>query len=279
MTERDLGVTIHVNKNVVMWHVCLAVGRDMAPRAVVLTQNPLEGRDHALVVMYKTRSHACGMQVGRYVRRTFDVEVPCETHRASRPVEAMIGYTCHGGFQHPPETGAPWYPVILHVAETPIGRLLDEVRGGHNAARVRYSVYEIRCDGEASHRGVTNKYNTVEDRFRRCPPDTLVRPDVVLVGRFATDVEARIACDGMPEAHDGLWTRRPSLDYLRRILRIENGELVWTCDGSAATRRYDFMAVVIGPHVYTATQVYWALEHGAWLDFRTDAGRRAKYRA
>jgi hypothetical protein len=177
--------------------------------------------------------------------------------------------------QHAPQRDTPWHPVVEHIAATPIADLLREVAGGHSTARTRYVVYEVRS-GVRRWRGVTNKFEALERRYREAPPDTLVDPQIVQVGRFATMDEARPHLVEGSCASDLLWTRKPSPDYVRRILKTSRTQgIVWTCDGAPAVRVYDFDAVVIGPHVYTEFQIRHVLEHGAWPpDGRSSEGRR-----
>jgi hypothetical protein len=278
MTTRQSDTTINVRKDVTMHHVALCVNAKSEPVAVAVTTNPLEHGHFAQVIMHKTRSHQCAMQVARYVRRTFGIEEPVTTHHAVRPVEAMTGYACHAGRQYPPQEDTPWHPIVLHIASTPIATLLKEVANGHNVARTRYVVYEVRCGADRL-RGVTHKFNALERRYREAPPDAFGdRPcDIVQVGRFATQEEATRLAQECPSAGDHLWSRKPSPDYVRRHLgiRLSDNEISWIHDWSPAVRRYDFAAVCIGPHVYTEHQIRHVLEHGTWPpDGRTNEGRR-----
>jgi hypothetical protein len=280
MATRDLGVTIDVRRDLVMYHTVLCVGHDREPVAVAITTNPTDHKHYAQVVMHKTRSHGCATQVARYVRRRFEIEEPVMTHRAPRPVEAMIGYACAGGMQHAPTDRTPGWGVFQHIAATPIAELLREVAGGHNAARTRYVVYEVRSGSHSPHRGITHRYNALERRYQEAPPDQLVQPEVVQVGRYATMDEARDQTMGHMAATDFLWTRKPDPEYVRRILAVtlDRNEIVWRCDREPAVRRYDFPAVCIGPHVYTEFQIRHVLEHGAWPpDGRSSEGRRLIY--
>lgn len=273
---RDLGVTISVKQRM-MWHTVLLVGHDRLPRAVQITNDPLNHRDLAAVVMHKTASHGVAVQVARYVRRRFDISEPVETVRTSRAREAMIGYACTQTHAHPPGSyDDDVYRVVLHVSQTPVSRLLEEVAGGVSTARTRYVVYEVRI-GPDRLRGVTHKFAALERRYREAPPDCTDRPvEIVQVGRYATADEARREAQSRPSAGDHLWTRKPDPAYVRRHLFVDgNGDICWRCDGSSAVRRYSFEAVCIGPHVYTAHQVRHVLEHGSWPpDGRTGEGRR-----
>lgn len=265
-TTRDLGVTISVRPGIVMWHTCLCVAQGGEPAAVVITTDPLAHDHLAQVVMHKTRSHGCAVQVARYVRRRFGIEEPVTTHRAARPREAMIGYACTRAAQHPPSSyGEDVFEVVKHIADTPISVLLSEVAGGHSTARTRYVVYEVRGAPLPPRRGITHRFTALERRYREAPPDATPFSEVVQVGRHASREEAERQLVGFQPAGDHLWTRKPAPAYVARVLRIDaNGDIVWTCDGTSAVREYDFRAVVIGPHVYTEYQIRHVLERGAW---------------
>jgi hypothetical protein len=268
MTDRNLGVTIDVRRDVLMYHTVLCVDQSGAPTAVSITTNPLDHSYRAVVVMHKTRSHSCAVQVARYVRRTFGIEEPVQTHRAPRAVEAMIGYACTRTAQHAPGS----YPddifrVAQHIAATPIKRLLQEVADGHKTSSTRYVVYEVRSRGHKPHRGITHRYDALERRYREAPPDMLayMNTDLVQIGRYATHEEADMQTVGFLRAGDFLWERKPRPEYVRHVLRATpDNDIVWTCDGQTAIRHYDFLAVCIGPHVYTEFQVRHVLEHGEW---------------
>lgn len=273
MKRAELDLT--PDKSIVMFHTVLVIGHDRNPSHVAITNNPLEHTAYAQIVMHKSRSVQCCKQVARYVRRTFEIEKPVIVHKSNRIMEAMIGYACANNMQYPPTESTPGWGVFQHIAATPISKLLEEVAGGHNCGHRRYHVYEVRSAGRATHRAITNKYHAIERRFRESPPDTIVSPDVVLVGHYPTQEQAQGALKDFPLAGDHLWTRQPSIEYLRKILKIDdNNEIVWTCDDTSAVRKYDFEAVVIGPHVYTEPQVRHALLHGVWIDRRTREGRK-----
>lgn len=265
------GNTLTVNSKIVMWHTVLQISHDRTPDGVAITNNPLEfdGKRHmAQVVMHKTRSHGVAVQVARYVRRRFEIEVPVSTHKANRPLEARIGSACTTAAQYEPNDRTPGWGVFQHIAATPVSRLLEECKDGHNAARTRYTVYEVRGtspDGPVRLRGVTHRMNAVELRFRLCPPDTLKGADVVHVARCATREEAAKHGTVDHSVIEALWTKRPDPAYMRRVLRFDaNGDLVWSADGTSAVRRYDFEAVVIGPHVHTRKHVEHVLRSGEW---------------
>jgi hypothetical protein len=265
MTERNLGVTIDVKRDIVMFHTVLCVDASKAPVAVAITTNPLDHRFYAQVVMHKTRSHNCAVQVARYVRRTFGIEEPVATHRTARPVEAMIGYACTRSAQHAPTESTPGWGVFQHIAATPISELLKEVADGHNAARTRYVVYEVRSASREALRSVTHRFPALERRYREAPPDTLVSPDLVQISRHPTHEEAMAKCAGFGVAGEGLWTRKPSAEYMRKVLHATPEDILWTHDGSPALRTHYVMpSVCVGPHVYTEYQVRHVLEHGVW---------------
>src|SRR5690606_9682729 len=120
-----------------------------------------------------------------------------------------------------------------------IADLLDEVRGGHNASRTRYVVYEVRGLRREHRtpvrlRGVTNKFHALEDRIRRSPPDTLTNSDVVVVARCATSQECAPHLDSYESFGDGWWNRFPPIvGYLDTILHVaENGDLLWSIDNT-----------------------------------------------
>ena len=273
MVERAV-LNLEPKKGVIMFHTVLCIDASKKPIAVCITTNPLEHQHYAQVVMHKTRSHGCAVQVARYVRRRFDIEEPVTTLRAPRAVEAMIGYACTRSAQFPPNENTPGWGVFQHIAATPIAALLKEVADGHNAARTRYVVYEVRSAQHELLRGITHAFNALERWYKEAPPDTLIRPDIVQIGRFASQEEARSHLGQRPPAGDHLWTRKPPADYVRRILKLVGDELQWTYDDAPAIREYDFRAVVIGPHVYTEHQIRYVLEHGVWVDGRTLEGRR-----
>ncbi len=284
MTERHQDAKIDVKRDIVMFHTVLCIDADRSPVAVAITTNPLVHEHYAQVVMHKTRSHGCATQVARYVRRTFGIEEPVTTYRAPRPVEVMIGWAAAGGMQHAPQRDTPWHLIVEHIAATPIRTLLEECADGHNAARTRYVVYEVRSSSHPAYRGITHRFDALERRYREAPPDIMLMmgggPEVVQIGRFATMEEARTMLSGSMEAGDHLWTRKPSPNYVRRILAlVENSDdIIWTCDETLATRQYDFNAVVIGPHVYTDYQIRHVLEHGSWPpNGNSHEGRRAKF--
>lgn len=273
VTERAT-LNLTPRRDVVMWHVVLCVNSDKVPVEVACTTNPLQHSWYAQVVMHKSRSKQCSQQVARYVRRTFGIEEPVTTHNFPRAVEAMIGYACAGGYQHPPDERTPGWGVFQHIAETPISKLLEEVAGGHNAARTRYVVYEVRGTTlPVAPRGVTNKFNSLEGCFRRTPPDVHPNASVVQIARCSTHEEAAKHTGGHPKADlDLLWTRHPPADHVRRHLALVNDEIVWTCDGQRASRKYDnFEGVYFGNRMYTARQMRTLLETGEWVD-----GRRSR---
>lgn len=274
MVDR-VGGTITVDASIKMWHTVLQMGHDKEPCGVAITNNPLEydkAKVFAQLVMHKTRSMNCAVQVARYVRRTFDVSDATSVHRATRYVEAKIGYVCLNGYQYGPENVSERYlKVVGHIAGTSIADLLKEVAGGINAARTRYIVYEIRelAGQKRRWRAVTNKMHSVQRIWTQCPADTVERPDIVHVGKFETMELAQAACGSFPKP-EGLWTKRPDPRYVARILRIDGtGSIVWVSDGTVAVRSYDTMSsdvVVIGPHVYPVEHVRYCLERGAWFD-------------
>lgn len=261
-----------------MFHTVLCIGTDKAPTAVRITTNPLDHHHYAQVVMHKTRSHACAVQVARYVRRRFEIEEPVQTYRAVRAVEAMIGYACTRTAQYPPTEATPGWGVFQHIAATPIADLLKEVANGHNASRTRYVVYEVRTPLHKPLRGVTNRFDALERRYLEAPPDRYwpQKVDIVQVGRYATADEAMRQIDPHLMASDHLWTRKPSIEYLHAVLIATPNDIQWRYDRTSAVRDYDFRAVCVGPHVYTEFQIRHALEHGVWIDGRTLEGRRIK---
>lgn len=275
--ERNLGVTIAVRAGIVMHHTVLRVDDLGNPVGVGITTNPLEFRGcYAQIVMHKTRSHNCAVQVARYVRRTFDLTDTVVQHKSNRPLEAMIGYVCTGGLQHPPDDTTPGFDVIRHIALTSIKQLLEEVVGGTNAARTRYRVYEIREMGGARRtwRAVTNKFHAVERIWLECPADTVEAPDLAHLGSF----ETRASADALLENHepitDLLWRRRPAAEYLHRILEIRDDHLYFRASGYSAVRPYAVPTVVLGPHSYTLPHVLHAMRSGRWHDgyFRRASG-------
>lgn len=276
MVERAEGGPLTVRKDLTMFHTVLCVDTDKSPIAVRITTNPLDHPYYAQVVMHKTRSHGCAVQVARYVRRRFDIEDAVQTHRTPRAVEAMIGYACTRTAQYPPTDKTPGWGVFQHIAATPIRDLLKEVADGHNASRTRYVVYEVRSGRIVVGRGVTHRYDALERRYREAPPDTWPNAEVFQIGRFASMEEANKACFGSIEITDKLWTRHPPALYVLKVLIATPNDILWTCDRTSAVRDYDFRAVCIGPHVYTEFQVRHLIEHGVWVDGRTLEGRRIK---
>ena len=274
MVERA-GSTLTVDSSVRMLHVCLQIGHDKQPKSVAITNNPLEydrNRIFAQMVMYKSKSHNCCVQVARYVRRTYDIGDATVVHRSGRFVEAKIGYVCLNGYQYGPENVSEEHlKVVGHIAATSIKQLLEEVKNGINAARTRYVVYEVRELGGAKRRwrAVSNKMHSVLRVWATAPADTVERPDIVHVGKFDSMELAQAACGEFPKP-EGLWTRSPAAQYLRPIIRIEGDEIVFVADGSTAVRPYDSQVsgpvVVIGPHTYMATHVRYCLERGEWFD-------------
>lgn len=276
MVQRADGATISVNKNVVMWHSVLQVDYQNKVVGIEISNNPLIFDSKILkaqVVMHKTASTNVAKQVSRFLRRRYDLLAPAEVIKHPRPIEAMLGYACAGGLQHPPNERTPGWGVFQHIAITPIRLLLEEEPSAPGATRIRYTVYEVRCD-QGVLRGITNKMNRVLLCWRQCPPDTLTNTDVVHVGRYADYKDAEKNMDGHPWVTDRLWTRKPSQDYLRRILKIVDGDLFWVADSTAAVRTYGNGEIVcVGPHSYPRRQIQWALEHGEWLDGRTSTVR------
>lgn len=271
-----VGEELTVDKTVKMLHVVLQMGHDREPMGVAITNNPLEfsPKVMAQIVMHKTRSHGCAVQVARYVRRTFEIEEAVTTHRSTRVVEARIAHVCMGGYQYGPENISERYlDAAKHIAATSIAELLEEVKNGHNAARVRYVVYEVRGrlgGHQVRLRGITNKMHSVERMYRQTPPDQMEHPDVVHVGKFETMELAKAACGSFhPVLINLLWTRQPRIEYLKRIVKLDaNGDLVFVADSTGAVRPYETPSVVIGPHVYTERQIRLALETGSWVDGR-----------
>lgn len=261
-----------------MWHTVLCLDLSTGdPSRIAITTNPLEFDDtrfKAQIVVHKTRSQNCAVQVARYARRLFEIGDATIVHRSTRPLEAMIGYACTRTMTYPPSyVRDEFNEIVRHVAATPIAALLEEVRNGVNASRTRYIVYEVRAhdlDGRSVRfRGVTNKMHSVERAWRQCPPDTLRNADIVHVGKFATREEAEAKANETARLDEvgPLWTRRPSPEYMRRILRLQGGDVLWTADGTSAVRPYENNPVVaIGPHVYTKDHVIYCLERGAWYD-------------
>lgn len=278
MVDRIGSGPLDVRKDITMFHTVLCISADKIPIAVRITTNPLDHDHYAQVVMHKTRSHGCAVQVARYVRRRFEIEDAVQTKRTVRAVEAMIGYACTRSAQYPPTPQTPGWGVFQHIAATPISTLLKEVADGHNASRTRYVVYEVRTPLHKPLRGVTHRYEALERRYREAPPDRFYPhgADVVQIGRYATNEEAMRQVDPHMMASDLLWTRHPSMEYLHKVLIATPNDIQWRCDRSSAVRDYDFRAVCIGPHVYTEFQVRHALEHGVWVDGRTLEGRRIK---
>lgn len=284
MTDRQSGSTINVDASIRLWHTCLQIGHDRAPSGVVITNNPLEydrTKVYAQLVMHKTRSLNCAVQVARYARRRYELDGSVSTHRSARWIEAKIGYVCLNGYQYGPENVSEDHlKVVGHIAATSIKQLLEEVRDGINAARTRYIVYEVRAQDlegrKVALRGVTNKFHAVEGIWRRSPPDTLRNPDLVHIAKCETRDEAEAHVSGHQRVSDDLWTRRPPVDYLRRVLRISGDDVVWAVDGSSAVVDYDGpgKTVRINQHLYTLPHIVYALEHGAWHDgyFRKASG-------
>jgi hypothetical protein len=271
MTERA-ALDLTPKKGVIMLHTCLALDHDGRPNRVTITTNPLEFDDRrwkAQIVHHKTRSMNCAVQVARAVRRHYEIDETVVVHRSTRPVEAMIGYACTRSMTYPPSyIRDEINSYVAHVAGTPISALLEESAGGSNAARTRYTVYEVRSKGAPPMRAVSNKMHAVERIWRQCPPDTLALPDLVHVRKCETREEADRLCEGYPKVSDALWTRRPDPKYMARILKINYDEMPhWTSDGTLAVRTYDSgRVVVVGPHVYTLEHVLYCLARGAWYD-------------
>jgi hypothetical protein len=273
------GESLTVDSKVVMWHTVLQIGHDKEPCGVAITNAPLEydkAKVFAQMVMHKTRSMNCAVQVARYVRRRFEIADATTIHRSTRPIEVKLAYVALNGYQYGPDNvDAEYRQVVAHIADRSIAQLLEESKGGLNAARVRYIVYEVRatCQAEPVRlRAITNKMHAVERLWRQAPPEGFTNIDIVHVGKFETRQLAEAVLGSFGRAGDHLWARFPSVEYLRRILKFdENGDLVFTADSTGAVRPYDTPSVVIGPHVYTESQICHVLEHGTWFDRRTRA--------
>lgn len=277
MTQvKRAGEELTIDKTVKMLHVVLQMGHDREPMGVSITNNPLEFGSNVMaqIVMHKTRSHGCAVQVARYVRRTFELENAVTTHRSTRVIEAKIAHVCMGGYQYGPENISERYvDCAKHIAATSISRLLEEVKDGHNAARIRYVVYEVRAMRQGQPvriRGITHKMHRVEELYRRTPPDTLTNIDLVHVGKFESIQLAEAAAGSFERASDHLWTRFPPIEYLKRVFKFDaNDELVYTADSTGAVRPYDTPSVVLGASmVYSERQIRLAMKHGAWIDTR-----------
>lgn len=279
MVNRLGSEPLTVDEKIVMWHTVLLVDHDNRPTGVEVTNNPLDfqGREStvkAQIVMHKSRSTQVSLQVARYVRRAFEMTAMSPVRRCTRAIEAKIGYACAGGYQYPPNERTPGIKLIAHIASNSIANLLKESAGGVNATRVRYTVYEVQS-GTRVLRGITNKLHAVEAWWRYCPPPDLLVHRLTPLGSFQDRDKAEIICEGYERISDELWPKRPDIEYLRKIVKIdEHGEIVWTLDESPAVRRYTNNPLVcIGPRTYTDLRIKWALQTGEWRDHRR--GRRS----
>ena len=273
MVKRSSGTDIAVDDSIVMWHSVLVVDGQNNVVAVEITNNPLDcwiQGAKAQIVMHKTRSKLCAAQICRYLRRHFEITAMSPVRRCTRTVEAKIGYACAGGYQYEPSERQPGYGLLGHIAAHSIAELLKESARGVNATRIRYTVYEVRSAGR-TFRNVTHKYHSVEKRWRYSPPPGMHVHLMHVIGRYETMEQAQKQCDGFEQITDDLWPRFPDVEYIRRLLKLdEHGNIVWTVDSTPAVRPYAVPAVCIGPQVYTERQVRGVLETGEWLDGRKE---------
>jgi len=257
-------------KQKLMWHVVVHIDNDNKPAGVQCTTDPYDHKHKAAIVMHKSGSRQVSTQVARFVRRT--LALPNTTmHRANVPREAMIGYACTTSMQYPPSDRMPCFSLVKHIAETPVKILCESVVGGHNAARTRYVVYEVRAKGKPFSRFVSNKTHSVDRTWVEFPPDKIEEPSLHAMGRFETREAADAEASKLPVIANGqLWTRKPPLEYLLKHLEVnfDKKEVLFRSTGKTAIRKYNIEMVILGPHAYTLAQVTTAVQRGAWLDGR-----------
>lgn len=261
-----------------MWHVTAQISQDNLPIAIFITNNPYVHTDKAAVILHKTASKQCATQVARYARRTLHIEsAPIKKHTVSR--EGMIGAAVTTMTQYQATKQTPCYNMVLHIASTPISQLLKEVEGGHNAARVRYVVYEVRTNGKPHGRFISNKTHSIDRMWNEAPPDKVVRPSVHVIGRFESRQEAELLANAFnPIVHAELWTRKPKIEWLRAYLKIVGADILFvTTDESAVTQYANTQMVLIGSHSYTKAQVMVVLKTGIWHDGRITKNDAAWY--
>lgn len=266
-------------KNKIMWHVVCHIDEANKAVGVEITTNPYEHKWKAAIIMHKSSSRQCAMQVGRFVRRTLLIE-KVSVHRASTPFEAMLGYAVSRTLQYAPNAKTPCFDLVKKIAATSIANLLSEVVGGHSAARTRYTVVEARSDGVPVGRFVTNKLHAVERMWRDAPADKVIDGSIHVIGSFQERAQAEACVNEVGAVvNAALWTRKPPVEWLRSVIEERGEDIVYRSTETSALRMYQSRTeggvpkycVLIGSQIYTIAQVRKALLGGEWIDGRIHA--------
>lgn len=263
-------------KDKLMWHVVIHIGQDGPDGqktnqsvGVEMTTNPYEHVHKAAIIMHKSSSRQVAAQIARFVRRTIDVD-KASINKSSRPREAMLGYAVTTTTQFKPDHRTPHFELVKRIAATPISTLMESVSGGHNAARTRYTVCEVRTQlGVPLGLFVSNKMHAVDRMWLDSPPDKVPGATLHVMGRHETRELADVQVGGLKIINRSLWTRKPDIEWIRKHVSITGKDLVFTNTGNTAIREYSSgRRVIIGPHVYTVNQILRALREGYWYDGR-----------